>query len=267
MKKSIFLVVVIISAVILVTQLGSQQITEMFNLQARSGLKITSTPEAAVFINGLEIGKTPYEDDNLSVGEYMVKLTNKNSSWQGKIQLTKGTLSIINRMLAPSIASSSGESLVLDTGKGIIITSSPPNATVEVAGKIYGKTPLSLSDLSAGEHDFNISHDGYIKRKINVLLPLKVSLHINVDLALVEINSNPTVTPTVAVIRKAKIKQTALGYLRVREKPSVSSREIAQVSAGDEFVIMEEVPGWVKIRLLNNQEGYVSTTYIEKFSQ
>lgn len=267
MKRKIFLVVVVICAVILLTQLGSQQLAVIFNLQSRSGLKITATPEAAVFINGLEIGKTPFEDDNLNVGEYLVKLTNENSSWQGKIQLTKGTLSIINRMLAPSIASSSGESLVLDTGKGTVITSSPSNSGVEVDGKIYGKTPLSLSDLPSGEHDFNISHEGYVKRHISVSLPRSTSLHINVDLALVEISSSQAPTPTVAITQKVKIKQTTLGYLRVREKPSVNSKEVGQVSVGDEFIKLEEVPGWVKIRLGNSQEGYVAVSYTEIISQ
>lgn len=260
--------VVVICAVILLTQLGSQSLAKMFNLQPKSGLKITSTPEAVVFLNGLEVGKTPYEDDNLSVGEYLVRLTNDNSSWQEKIQLTKGTLSAINRVLAPGIASSSGESLVLDVGQGVVITSSPSNSGIEIDGQSYGKTPISISDLSPGEHAFIISHDGYVKRNINVLLPKGSSLHINVDLALTEITaSQEAPTPIIAKIQEIKIKQTPLGFLRVREKPSVASREVGQVSAGDEFVVMEEVSAWIKIRLPNNQEGYVSTIYTEKIPQ
>lgn len=267
MKRKIFWVVVIICAAILIARLSSQQLSAIFNVQPRSGLKITAIPEATVYINGLEVGKTPFQNDNLSPGEYLVKLTNTDSNWQGKIQLTKGTLSIINRMLSPSIASSSGESLVLDTGAGVVITSSPASSEIEVDGKVYGKTPLSIATLSPGQHNFNISHDGYIKRNVSVYLPPQASLHINVDLSLIAVELKNISTPTIALVQKVTIKQTPLGYLRVREKPSISSKEVGQVSAGDELVIIEEIPSWVKVRLANNQEGYVSSAYTVKMPQ
>lgn len=267
MKRKIFLGLVLICLILLTVQVSKEQLPSIFDLHPKSGLRITSLPEATVYINNMELGKTPFEDDNLTVGEYLVNLSTKEASWQGKIKLTKGTLSIINRSLASGIAPSSGESLVLDNGKGVVITSSPAESEIEINGKMYGQTPLSLSGLSSGEYTINLSHDGYQKRSITVTLPPNSSLHINVDLALLAVDLNSVPTPTIAQPQKILIKQTPLGYVRVRENPGISSKEIGRVSAGDELMVITEVPGWVKIRLPNNQEGYVSGSYIQKISQ
>lgn len=267
MKKKIFWGLVTICAFILIVSFGNQLFVGMFNLSPKSGLKITSNPEAVVSINGLEVGKTPYQDENLGAGEYLIRLVNGDSNWQGIIKLTKGTLSVVNRQLAPSIASSSGENLVLDKGQGIIITSSPDFSEVKIDSKDYGITPISVSNLSAGEHNISLSHNGYNQRDINIILPANSKLHINVDLAMAEIKLNNAPTPTVTLIQKIIIKQTPLGYLRIREKPTVSSKEIGQVSTGDELVVVEEVPGWIKIKLKDNQEGYISTQYIQRLTQ
>lgn len=267
MKKYLFWGLVVICSFILIINLGNQLFAGMFNLTPKSGLKITSTPEAVISINGLEVGKTPYQDENLSAGEYLVKLTSDNSSWQGRIKLTKRTLSVINRLLAPGIASSSGESLVLDKGEGVVITSNPSGSEIDIDGKILGVTPLSVSSLVPGEHSISLSRDGYIKKNINVILPSEAKLYINVDLAMNNTELNNVPTPTITLVQKIIIKQTPLGYLRVREKPTVSSQEIGQVSSGDELVVVEEVPGWIKIKMKDSQDGYVSTQYIQRLTQ
>ncbi|MFA5932677.1 MAG: PEGA domain-containing protein [Microgenomates group bacterium] len=264
MKRKLFLGLVFVCAILLSIQIGKQVLSEVFGIVPKGGLKVASVPDATVYLNGIEVGKTPYRDDNLNTGEYLVKLISDNSNWQGKIVLTKGTLSVINRSLAPSVASSSGETLVLDKGQGVIVTSSPADAVVEIDGKQVGKTPLFVSLLSSGVHGFNISHDGYLTRVVDVVLPADLALHINVDLALVERHESITVTPTVAVVKKIKIKQTPLGYLRLRESPSINSKEVAQVSSGEELEVVLEVPGWTKVRLKNNLEGYVSSQYVQK---
>lgn len=264
MKRKIFLGIVFVCLIILSIQAGKQLLPEIFGIIPKGGLKITAFPDATVYLNGLEVGKTPYREDNLKIGEYLVKLVSPDSTWQGRINLNKGTLSVINRSLTPTTASSSGESLVLDNGSGVIITSSPSDSGVEIDGKYLGQTPLSLSLLSPGAHSFNISHDSYLTRKVDVVLPANLSLHINVDLSLSEIKENKVVAPTVEVVKKVVIKQTPLGYLRLREKPSISSKEVAQVSAGEELVVISEVTGWIQVRRKDNVEGYVSAQYAQK---
>lgn len=264
MRRKLFLFVVFVCLIVLSIQIGKQVLPGFFGIIPKGGLKIIALPDATVYLNGLEVGKTPYREDNLNAGEYLVKLVSNDANWQGKIILNKGTLSVINRSLAPSIASSSGESLVLDSGSGVIITSSPAESAIDVDGKAVGKTPLSISSLSPGPHSFIVSHDGYQSRNVDVVLPANLSLHIDVDLSLVEMHGSIVATPTVAVAQKVIVKQTPLGYLRLRESPSINSKEVAQVSAGEELAVISETPGWIKVRLKNNLEGYISSQYTQK---
>ncbi|RJP47745.1 MAG: PEGA domain-containing protein [Armatimonadetes bacterium] len=264
MRRSIFVTLVSISVVILLIRFTFEPLANLFGFQVKSGIKITSLPEAVVAINGDEVGRTPYQDENLQVGEYNVKLTADQSVWQGRVTLNKGTLSVVNRELAPTIASSSGEILTLYPGKGVVITSTPGEASVEVDGKFYGKTPLSITDLISGEHSFLISHDSYLKRSIRASLPENLSLHINVDLAVSEADFTQITTPVVETLKEVTVKQTPVGYLNVRSKPSASGIKIGQVKPGDKLVLLEELSGWMKVRLPDAKEGYVSSQYVQK---
>ncbi len=50
--------------------------------------------------------------------------------------------------------------------------------------------------------------------------------------------------------------------LRVREEASTESRTLAIVNEEDDFVVVEEVDGWIKIEV-DNYEGYISADYAE----
>ena len=50
--------------------------------------------------------------------------------------------------------------------------------------------------------------------------------------------------------------------LRVREEASTDSRTLAVVNQDDDFVVVEELDGWIKIEV-DNYEGYISSEYAE----
>lgn len=234
--------------------------------QAKAGLKITSTPEAAVLVNGEEVGKTPYEDSNLLVGEYLIKLTTDKAVWQSKVRLTKGTVAVINRDMGESIASSSGEILSLDRGTGVFVTSTPEGAGVEIDGRQYGRTPVLAADLKPGEHTFLLSHDGYLKRSIKATLPEDLALNLDVSLAIAEMDLGSFTLPKEEAVTKLRVKQTPTGFLRVRDDPSTKGVEVGRASVGDNLTLIEELPGWYKVRMEDGTEGYVSAAYIQKQS-
>lgn len=262
MKKSFFYFVVTLSILVLAARFGLKPASELLGYQSKAGVKITSVPEAMVSIEGVAAGKTPYQNEDLKPGNYKIKIEESGAFWEGTVSLTSGTLSIINREIAPSVASSSGEILTLYPGKGAVIASSPPGSEVEIDGRVYGKTPLSVSDLTPGDHTFVLSHSSYLKRSIRASLPPKMSLHIAVDLAISEINLTVPAAPVVS--SSLVIKQTPTGFLRVREKPSLNAKEVGRVAPGDTVTLVEELSGWVKIKLENDIEGYVSSQYVQK---
>ena len=100
-----------------------------------------------MYIDGLSVGKTPYEDKELSKGEYGLKVESEDKVWQGKVTLNSGTLTIVNRELSNHPTSSAGEVLSLEKGRGITVISTPSQADVEVGGKNFGKTPISIISI------------------------------------------------------------------------------------------------------------------------
>lgn len=265
MKKIIAWTLVVISLAALLLRFSDKWTEILFGIKPVSGISVLSQPaDAIVFLNNEEAGKTPYENKNLNVGSYNVKLVKDRASWEGKVILTAGTVTVVNRDLAEDQTSSAGEILTLDKGKGLTITSNPAAAEIEIDGKPYGKSPTNV-DLSPGDHTILVSHPNYLKRSIRASLPANFNLTISVDLALSEadlavIQTPPSVQQSLQVI----VKATPTGFLRVRDKPNLSGKEISRVKPGDTLVLLEEIGDWDRVRLTDGTEGYISSSYVEK---
>lgn len=264
MKKTLLLALITLSALMLVARLGFKPAAEALGFKEKAGLKVTAIPEAMVSVNGVAVGKTPYQNEELKVGSYRVRMEAGSAVWEGIVKLTNGTVSVVNRELAASTASASGEILTLDSGRGVTVTSIPDGAGVEIDGKTYGVTPLVVSDVAPGEHAFIVSHANFTKRNIRAVLPQNMSLTIAVDLEIAEAEVVNTPVPPVATSTKLIIGQTPTGFLRVRDKPNLSGAEIGRLSAGDSVTQLEELSGWVKVRLENGTGGYISSQYTQK---
>jgi len=48
----------------------------------------------------------------------------------------------------------------------------------------------------------------------------------------------------------------------VRDAPSLNGAEVTKVDVGKSFPVLEEASGWVKIKVNESTEGWVSNTYI-----
>lgn len=264
MKKTTIWVLVLISILVLLVRFADKGVEALLGIKQKSGISVLSNPQGAVvFLDEVEAGKTPFEDKNLEVREYKVKLDKDGSVWQGKVKMSAGTVSVINRDLAKDPSSQSGEVLSLSKGEGLTVISNPAESEIGAEGKVLGKTPLTV-DLQAGEHTILVSHPNYSKRSIRVNLPSGFNLTVSVDLALSEADLTTVATPAIKVTQEVKVLNTPTGFLRVRDKPSLNGKEITRVKPGDILILLEELAGWVRVRLSDNTEGYVSSAYVEK---
>lgn len=264
MKKILIWTLVLISILSLVIRYSSKMAELFFGIKQKSGISVLSMPEGAtVFLDAKEVGKTPYEDKDLTDKEYLVKLEKEGASWQGKVKLTPQTIAIINRDLAADQASSSGEILTLDRGRGITIISNPSESEVEIDGKVLGKTPITIN-LKSGEHTIVLSHTNYLKRSIRANLPDHFNLTVSVDLSLSEADLTSISAPVITQTSEVIVKETPTGFLRVRDRATLTGREIAQVKPGDTLILLEEQGGWDRVRLADGTEGFVSSAYVEK---
>lgn len=260
MKKTIFSALILLSLFVLIIRFGYGPALKFLGFESRAGFKITSVPTATVFISGQEVGQTPYESDDFSPGEAEVKLVAGSAVWQGFVKLNRGAVTIINRELLESTASSSGEVVTIEKGKGAVILSNPTGAEVSIDGTKYGVAPISIDSLTPGEHTFLLTHANYASRSIKATVPEQMALFMNIDLAMSGILAVPTQIATPKVI----IGKTPTGFLRVRNKASVAGAEVGQVLPDQRLTLLDEVPGWFKILLPSGITGFISSTYAQK---
>ena len=298
--KSKWLMIVV--GVLVLVLVGLIVKSKFFNKQGPGALQITTSPRATVFVDGNQVGVSPFFNDNIQSGEHTIKIVPEStvdglSDWETKVDLLPGILTVINRDFGSTEALSSGEILSLEkTGRkdmsSIAVVSIPDQAVVKLEGEPKGFAPLTIDDLVPGDYQIVISASGYEERTISANTIGGYKLIINVQLAqqiegieeatdsaevdeeeetAVEENEDaePTATPT----PKAKvtppatpyveIKDTPTGFLRVREDSSTDSEELTQVDPGDFFPYIEEENGWYKIEYEDGEEGWISGVYAD----
>lgn len=261
--------------------------------KAPAALQISSTPEANVFIDGKQMGKTPFSNDNLTAGEVTVKLipettTESLSSWEGKVKLNPGVLTLIERTFSSLETNSSTLILTLEKIKDktlalISVISEPDGAYVSIDGENKGVTPLDLDKINAGDHEVVIFKEGYLEKIKPVKNIAGYKLIINAKLGLAQEEVTVTPTPTTATSKvtpkptgttkisptpgsgikatSVLIGETETGFLRVRSGPSSSYTEISRVNPGEKYPFLEEKSGWYKITYEEGKEGWVSARY------
>lgn len=274
---------------------------KFFSKEGPGALQISSTPKGTVFLNGTQVGITPYFDDEIEAGEYTVKLVPEATqddlvSWEGKVQVTSNILTVINRELASDESSSSGEILSLEKiGKkdlsSLSVVSVPDQAVVKINGEPKGFAPVLVEDLTPGDYQVVISAPGYQERTVSAHTVAGYKLTVNVKLAqsvegieeeeavkgegeeegeegeeVATPTPKPSPGPDVTPPDKPyiKVKDTPTGWLRVRMEPSISSTEAARINPGEMYPYLdEEESGWYKIEYKEGEEGWVSGTYVE----
>ena len=271
----------------------------------KAALQISSNPQATVFLDGQHLGQTSYFDEKLKPGEYTLKLIpsdDENSSWQRTIRLTPGVLSVVSHNFGKTEEESSGyilnlEPVVQKDQAKISIVSIPDGAILTIDGEPKGFTPLSLEDVSEGDHLLSITTPGFEEKEIKAKTVKGYKLIINVQLAraveedLLEESEEATLSsgleedePKGARVDEAtestgsakqmakpyvKIKDTPTGWLNVRSEPSTTGKEetiIETISPGEIYKFIEMTDnGWYKIEYAKGKEGWVAAQYVELF--
>lgn len=244
----------------------------------KSGLEIESFPTATVYINGKEVGSTPYENDNLNPGEKEIKLVTKNGSWNKKIELKNNIHTVVNWQFGETEDDASGYILYLEkTGDnkkaGLVVKTVPEKSSITVANEIKGQAPKKITDIGEGDKQLVLSFPGYKSMTIFIkaikgyqliveskLAKEKIIVDTTVPTETTQTNKLSTETTT---NKKITIKETETGWLKVREASSSVSREITRVNPGEKYGLLEETTDWVKIDLGTNKSGWISASYAE----
>ncbi len=264
MRKAILLILTFISLVLIVVQFGAKPLVDYLQLEPKAGLRVDANISSKVLVNNQEVGQTPFQKEDFEQGEYLVELKNDKSSWQGYIKLYPGTLSVVNRELLETKSASSGEVITLEKGSGVTIVSNPLGAQVLVDGKSVGNTPLTVDNLSSGEHTFLLDKSNFLKRSIKVNLTEGYILNLAVDLAISDVDLTNIPTTPIQASAQVVVGKTPSGFLRIRSNPSTNAQEVTRVKDGDTLVLLEELANWDRVRTVDGKEGYVSSAYVTK---
>ncbi len=250
-------------------------------------LKVQSYPASTIFLDNVATGKpTPYRDDRIRVGEYSIKLipvgdATQSASWQGRVKINKNTLTYVNRELGNSDVTSAGEIFMVTKMENrpknknygeLYIETDPQGAIVFLDNDEKGIAPLLLSDILEGTHELKIFMPGFFPRinKVNIDAGYRVSAMVKlaIDQSQKRATDSGTLKQPATATESAKtnqktiiIEDTPTGFLRVRNEPSVSASEAAQVRPGDRYSVIEEQEGWYKIEYKEGSEGWISSEY------
>jgi hypothetical protein len=247
----------------------------------RSGVEIISYPSALVYIDGKEMGSTPYKNNSLKPGQIDVKLVSGSMEWQRKIHLENSANTVVNWEFGQNGKDGDGYVLYLEqTGDqnkaGFMVNSIPDKAAIEVDGEIKALSPTKIEDLGEGDKQIKVSFPSYKNVIVFVKAMKGYQLILEAELAKEPIVlSEPTGTGTTESPIESSlkptgtqvwltIKETGTGWLRVRDSASGEGVEVRKVNTGEKYKYLESNDGWYKIDLGNGSTGWVSAKYVDK---
>ncbi len=238
---------------------------------AEAGLLIKTTPEATVYIDGVEVGKTPYEVKR-KAGEIVVRLVptpgeKPLAPYETRVTLVSKIQTIINREFGETEESSQGETISFEKTGGkeaaLSIVSIPDSAQISIDGTPRAFAPYKTSLFAAGKHEIGISAPSYLERSFEVKTLPGYKLTAVVKLA--PSGETPKEEPKAEEIKvtMVEILSTPTGFLRVRATPSAGGELLAELKPGEKYRYLEtdSATGWFKIEYEKAKEGWVSNQY------
>ncbi|OGM14210.1 hypothetical protein A3D84_03875 [Candidatus Woesebacteria bacterium RIFCSPHIGHO2_02_FULL_42_20] len=246
----------------------------------KAALLVESSPNSTAFVNGEQVGRTPYEGE-FSAGEVVIKLIPDSfesplAPYQSTVDLVAGIKTVVRRSFGDTDDTSAGEVVSFERIGGdkasLSVISIPDGAQVSLDSQTRGRTPIKITDLETKEYHLEVAADGYQKRDFVVKAVSGYLLTAEVKLAAqpgnVEGVTTPEVPeePTEETVEKVKILTTPTGFLRVRQEPTTQSVELGQVVPGEEYILLaiDEKSGWFKIEYETDKEGWVTNQYARK---
>lgn len=242
----------------------------------KAGLFIETKPSATVFVDGEQVGTTPYETVRNS-GEVTLRLVPQADGtllapWGAKVRLIENVKTIIRREFGETESASSGEILSFEKIAGqsaqLTVISTPDSAQITVDGEVRGFTPVKINSISVGEHKIVLSHPGYKEREISGRAEAGYKLTADITLAQIEeVQEGVEATPSGGLQKpQIEILDTPTDFLRVRMEPTTTATEAAQVKPGQKFTLLEESTDkkWFKIEYEKGKQGWVSAQYAKK---
>lgn len=246
-------------------------------------IKIISNPSgASVYIDGIEIGKTPYSSNTLSPGSYDLEISYAGYETQkARINIEKDHTLNINFKLFPLPIPSNVKKFEGSSNLYAIFSDNEPilsNTQIWVEAIAYwNKTRgISLEDMGANKEpvfDFFIDYKGNLFNQGGKMVAPEELEKVGKGAYLGRLSDGETLTQEAKDIylritsqavtgNTVTVKETGLGWLRVRSGPSINSEEVTKVNVGETFDMLDEQSGWIKIKIDETTTGWTLKDYL-----
>ncbi|MBP9700036.1 PEGA domain-containing protein [Candidatus Woesebacteria bacterium] len=204
-----------------------------------AGLKILTNTPASVALDGELVGDTPFQNSNLKVKKYAVKITPSGSGqvpYETSLKLHKGYEAQVEWTFGSTADSSSGfvfeyEDSSTASGAELQLTASPDNVPVSVDGKNVGFTPLLLDNLTEGSHTVSLQAPGFESESRTVMLVKGKRVLMTTKLAKEEKPLAPAPTPAATESADLTATKSAKATKTPTPKPSTTPLATATASA------------------------------------
>lgn len=236
-----------------------------------AGLAVTSNVSSTVFMDGEEVGNTPYKSGKLAAKKYTIRLTPSDTTYQAHeavVKLTSGFEALIDWKFATTKEESSGVIFQIDTAADrnkseLEIFASPDNVPVSIDGEAKGFTPLLIDDLTEGKHTMTLQAPGYDPMERDIIVVKGKRLTVTAKLA----RRQPTIdtatasavlstqTATHSATPSATKKPTVTARPTVR--PATSSATTATPSATTSQAVKRTTTTKPYVRILETPTGFL----------
>lgn len=248
-------------------------------------LKINSEPKGAeVYIDDTQVGTTPYFADNLTKGEYKVRVHINGYETQEFRVNVDNTYSInVNIKLFPrpvplnisKFEDSNNLYKIYSNSEQIL-----SNTQMWVNSIVYFNETRGINIDNMGNNkelifDYFIDFKGNLfnsrgelttKDNINKVSKGAYLGNSNQGQGLSKEARETYLSLTggqVLQTKSATVLETGTGWLRVRSGPSVDSSEIQKINVGDTFSVLDEQNGWSKLQIDQSTTGWALKDYLD----
>ncbi len=244
-----------------------------------SKINIVSDPsQASVFIDDVEVGKTPYSSSILSDGGYDLRIEKDGYEGQAaRVNIDKSyklnvSVQLFLRPLSKNPTLFAGSKTVYD------LSSDTNDLTLDVPSWVLG---LVYFNKTRSENSVKFS---YILDYFGTIYDSegkkmeggdKITLKSGDTIAYLGRKSdNGFSTEAKGALSKfvgvdlggkrVKVTATPTGWLRIRKEPNLNSEEIGRANTGDELFVLEEKGNWLRISTSDGKGGWVSASYVSE---
>ena len=254
-------------------------------------LRVVSEPSGAdVYVDGSKIGTTPFSSAAISNGDYTLKIIHPGyESSETTINMQKDyTLNVSVKLFPYPVDPvvkmfEDSANLYNITSDNFVVTSDTQSW---VKGVIYWNTTrgINIDDVGMNKEkifDYFIDYKGGVydgdgnpvsqQEDFARLKDLEKGAYLGITTpgggitpeAKAALEKLSSMGVEAAKSETAKVIATPLGWLRVRETPSLNGAELTKVNTGETYSILGKETGWVKIKVSDTVEGWVSDAYVE----